>query len=80
MLIGPALILTTFVLACGLAALVLSNLPALRLFGWLSAFAMLAALTGDLFILRPVITGLLRLRWNAFRLPALKAAPVNKRR
>ncbi len=36
-LIGPALILTTLVLACGLAALVFSNLPALRLFGWLSA-------------------------------------------
>ena len=42
------------VLACGLAALVLSNLPALRLFGWLSSVAMLAALVGDLLILRPV--------------------------
>ena len=60
-LIGPALILTTFVLACGLVALVFSNLPALRLFGWLSAVAMLAALAGDLLILRPVITILLRL-------------------
>ena len=61
-LVGPALILTTLVLACGLAALVLSNLPALRLFGWLSSVAMLAALVGDLLILRPVITFLLRLR------------------
>ena len=60
-LIGPALILTTLVLSCGLAALVFSNLPALRLFGWLSAVAMLGALTGDLLILRPVITALLRL-------------------
>jgi len=60
-LVGPALILTTFVLACGLAALVLSNLPALRLFGWLSALAMLAALAGDLLILRPSIVGLLRI-------------------
>jgi predicted RND superfamily exporter protein len=59
-LVGPALILTTFVLACGLAALVLSDLPALRLFGWLSALAMLAALVADLLILRPVITFLLR--------------------
>ena len=59
-LVGPALILTTLVLACGLAALVLSDLPALRLFGWLSAFAMLAALVADLLILRPVITFLLR--------------------
>ncbi|HZZ60859.1 MAG TPA: MMPL family transporter [Roseiarcus sp.] len=60
-LIGPALILTTLVLSCGLAALVFSNLPALRMFGWLSSFAMLAALTGDLLILRPVITAILRL-------------------
>jgi predicted RND superfamily exporter protein len=59
-LVGPALILTTFVLACGLAALVFSNLPALRLFGWLSAVAMVAALVGDLLILRPVTAFLLR--------------------
>ena len=59
-LVGPALILTAFVLACGLAALVLSDLPALRLFGWLSALAMLAALAADLLILRPVVTFLLR--------------------
>jgi hypothetical protein len=35
---------------------VLSDLPSLRLFGWLSALAMLAALTADLTILRPTIT------------------------
>jgi predicted RND superfamily exporter protein len=52
-LIGPALILTSVVLACGLAVMVFSDLPSLRLFGWLSAFAMLAALTADLLILRP---------------------------
>jgi predicted RND superfamily exporter protein len=60
-LVGPALILTTFVLSSGLVALVFSNLPMLRLFGWLSAFAMLTALAGDLLILRPLITALLRL-------------------
>jgi hypothetical protein len=60
-LVGPALILTSIVLACGLAALTFSNLPALRLFGWLSAFAMLAALVADLLILRPTITYLMRL-------------------
>jgi uncharacterized protein len=60
-LMGPALILTAFVLACGLAALIFSNLPTLRLFGWLGAFAMLAALVADLLILRPVVTFLLRL-------------------
>jgi predicted RND superfamily exporter protein len=60
-LIGPALILTAFVLACGLEALAFSNLPILKLFGWLSAFAMLAALVADLFILRPTIVFLMRL-------------------
>jgi predicted RND superfamily exporter protein len=49
------------VLSCGLAALTYSNLPTLRLFGWLSAFAMLAALVADLLILRPAITYLMRL-------------------
>ena len=53
---GPPLILTSVVLACGLAVTVLSDLPSLRLFGWLSALAMLAALTADLTILRPTIT------------------------
>ncbi|HXW23437.1 MAG TPA: MMPL family transporter [Xanthobacteraceae bacterium] len=52
-LVGPALILTSVVLACGLAVTVFSDLPSLRLFGWLSAFAMLAALTADMLILRP---------------------------
>jgi uncharacterized protein len=50
------------VLSCGLAALGFSNLPTLRQFGWLSAFAMLAALTADLLILRPAITFLMRLQ------------------
>ena len=55
-LMGPPLILTSVVLAFGLAVTVLSDLPSLRLFGWLSALAMLAALTADLTILRPTIT------------------------
>jgi predicted RND superfamily exporter protein len=61
-LVGPALILTSVVLACGLAVTVLSDLPSLRLFGWLSAFAMLAALAADLFILRPTAMFLMRYR------------------
>jgi len=52
-LVGPALILTTVVLACGLVVTVFSDLPSLRLFGWLSAFAMVAALVADFLILRP---------------------------
>lgn len=59
-LVGPALILTSVVLACGLAVTVFSDLPSLRLFGWLSAFAMIAALVADLLILRPTATVLLR--------------------
>ena len=54
-LVGPALILTSVVLACGLAVTVFSDLPSLRLFGWLSAFAMIAALIGDLLILRATV-------------------------
>ena len=49
-------------LACGLAVTVFSDLPSLRLFGWLSAFAMVAALFADLLILRPTIMFLLRFR------------------
>lgn len=58
-LVGPALILTTLVLACGLGVTVLSDLPSLRLFGWLSAATLIAALAGDLLIL-PASVALLR--------------------
>jgi uncharacterized protein len=64
-LVGPALILTSIVLACGLAMTIFSQLPSLRLFGWLSSFAMLTALIADLFILRPTI--MLLLRWGRNR-------------
>jgi len=53
-LVGPPLILTSAVLACGLAMTVLSSLPSLRLFGWLSAFAMVAALLAYMLLLRPI--------------------------
>jgi len=71
-LVGPALILTSVVLACGLAVMVFSDLPSLRLFGWLSAFAMLAALTADLLILRPTAMFLYQLvrRFSRKSLPA----------
>jgi predicted RND superfamily exporter protein len=64
-LVGPALILTSVVLACGLIATVLSDLPSLRLFGWLSAFAMISALVADMLILRPTIMFLRRLARRA---------------
>ena len=60
-LVGPALILTTVVLACGLVVTVFSDLPSLRLLGWLSAFSMVAALVADLFILRPTAMFLITL-------------------
>jgi predicted RND superfamily exporter protein len=72
-LVGPALILTSVVLACGLAVTVFSDLPTLRLFGWLSAFAMLMALAADLLILRPTVTVLLR--WANRAIPKQTAAP-----
>ncbi len=61
-LVGPALILTSVVLACGLAVTVLSDLPSLRTFGWLSAFAMMSALVADLLILRPTAMFLFQVR------------------
>ncbi|MFN3892179.1 MAG: efflux RND transporter permease subunit [Beijerinckiaceae bacterium] len=62
-LVGPALILTSLVLAFGLGVTILSDLPSLRLFGWLSAVTILAALAGDLLIL-PATVMLLRRRWK----------------
>jgi uncharacterized protein len=63
-LVGPALILTSVVLACGLAVTIFSDLPSLRLFGWLSAFSMIAALTADLLILRPTAMFLYKLAFD----------------
>jgi uncharacterized protein len=60
-LVGPALILTSLVLACGLAVTVFSELPSLRLFGWLSAFTLLAALIADLLILPATVMFVRRL-------------------
>jgi predicted RND superfamily exporter protein len=71
-LVGPALILTSAVLACGLAVTVLSNLPSLRLFGWVSALAIVAALVADLLILRPTIVFL---RDVAARMSRRRPAP-----
>ncbi len=54
-LVGPALMLTTAVLAVGLGVTTFSDLPSLRLFGWLTALTLLAGVVGDLFILPAVI-------------------------
>jgi uncharacterized protein len=79
-LVGPALILTSLVLACGLAVTVFSDLPSLRLFGWLSAFTLLAALIGDLFILPATVLLLRRLSRGAGIRAALRPAKQDTRR
>ena len=70
-LAGPAVILTSVVLACGLVVTVVSDLPSLRMFGWLSAFAMVSAVTADMLILRPTA---MWLRQTALRLKKKPAA------
>jgi uncharacterized protein len=74
-LVGPALILTTVVLACGLVVTVFSDLPSLRLFGWLSAFSMIAALIADLFILRPTAMWLISTSHKIKSRWGIKSAP-----
>ncbi|MEO1694808.1 MAG: MMPL family transporter, partial [Pseudomonadota bacterium] len=53
--IGPAVVLTTIVLALGLGVTVLSDLPSLRLFGGLTAACLAASLFAQLVILPAVI-------------------------
>ncbi|MEJ0011790.1 MAG: MMPL family transporter [Bauldia sp.] len=60
-LVGPALILTSLVLAFGLGVTIFSDLPSLRLFGWLGSFTLIAALAGDLLILPSTAVFLRRL-------------------
>jgi hypothetical protein len=59
--IGPAVVLTTIVLALGLGVTMLSDLPSLRLFGRLAGVCLLASLIGQLVIL-PATVALYR-RW-----------------
>jgi predicted RND superfamily exporter protein len=54
-LVGPAVILTTMVLAVGLGVTTFSDLPSLRLFGWLTTFTLLAGVISDLLLLPSVI-------------------------
>jgi predicted RND superfamily exporter protein len=53
--IGPAVVLTTIVLALGLGVTMLSHLPSLRLFGELAAICLAASLVGQLVILPATI-------------------------
>ena len=59
--IGPAVVLTTIVLALGLGVTIFSHLPSLRLFGRLAGICLFASLIGQLIIL-PATIALYR-RW-----------------
>jgi predicted RND superfamily exporter protein len=72
-LIGPALVLTSLILAFGLGVTVLSDLPSLRLFGKLSALTLVAALTGDLLLLPASV-----LLYRRF-IRRLRPAPAHRR-
>jgi predicted RND superfamily exporter protein len=60
--IGPAVVLTTIVLALGLGVTILSHLPSLRLFGRLAGICLFASLIGQLVIL-PATIALYRRIW-----------------
>lgn len=55
--VGPALIATTLILIAGCAVLMLSVLPQVALFGFLTVITLLAALIGDLVVLPAILIG-----------------------
>ncbi len=61
-LVGPAIILTTIVLAFGLGVTMFSSLPSLRLFGKVCAITLMASLIGDLIFL-PATVAYARRYW-----------------
>ncbi|KAB2919697.1 MAG: MMPL family transporter [Hyphomicrobiaceae bacterium] len=65
-LVGPAIILTTLVLAFGLGVTVFSDLPSLRIFGFVCGTTLLASLVADLVFL-PGLIMLVRKIWPARR-------------
>jgi uncharacterized protein len=67
-LVGPAIILTTLVLAFGLGVTVFSDLPSLRTFGFVCGTTLIASLLADLVFL-PGLIMLVRKIWRA-RTPA----------
>jgi predicted RND superfamily exporter protein len=62
-LVGPAIILTTLVLAFGLGVTVFSDLPSLRIFGFVSGITLVASLVADLVFL-PGLIMLVRKVWR----------------
>lgn len=72
--IGPAVILTTIVLALGLGVTMLSHLPSLRQFGELAAICLFASLIGQLVIL-PATVALYRRYFPEARKAPAEAPP-----
>src|SRR5262249_38952274 len=72
-LIGPALVLTSLILAFGLGVTILSDLPSLRLFGELFGLTFVGALLGDLLLLPASV-----LLYRRF-MRRLRPAPAHKR-
>jgi len=62
-LVGPAIILTTLVLAFGLGVTVFSDLPSLRIFGFVCGTTLVASLVADLVFL-PGLIMLVRKVWR----------------
>jgi predicted RND superfamily exporter protein len=62
-LVGPAIILTTLVLAFGLGVTVFSDLPSLRIFGFVCGITLVASLLADLVFL-PGLIMLVRKVWR----------------
>ena len=73
-LVGPAIILTTVVLAFGLGVTMFSGLPSLRLFGRVCAITLLASLIGDLVFL-PATVAFARRYWPVKAPAAAVAKP-----
>lgn len=55
--VGPALIATTLILVSGCAVLMISVLPQVALFGFLTVITLLTALLGDLLVLPAILIG-----------------------
>lgn len=72
-LVGPAIILTTIVLAFGLGVTVFSDLPSLRTFGFVCGTTLLASLIADLVFL-PALIMLVRKVWPSRRRAEATAA------
>jgi uncharacterized protein len=73
-LVGPAIILTTIVLAFGLGVTVFSDLPSLRTFGLVCGITLLASLIADLVFL-PATIMLGRQIWPRREPPAPPPVP-----